>query len=189
MDQQRDIIEELPDFRGVIFDLDGTLVDLGVDWEALKEDLAEYCRKEKGETISFTPLDQKIHQTKREYGEGFFRELLERITVHELKEVGYRLNEPLIEYIKKAEGQRLAIYTMNTEKCAANFRDRYLDKKEISLISKDACLEPKPTGKDLEALLGEWGIAPQEAIFIGNTENDRLSGAAAGIRTHIISPF
>ena len=186
MDKQRDIIQELAQYKGVVFDLDGTLVDLGVDWVSLKQELSLYCKKEKGIEMEFTPLDQKIHEAKKKFGDHFFLGLLEKISYFELREEKYRLNNELVDFVNSASNQRIAIYSMNTEKCVENFIDRYLTRKPDRVITKDTCLEPKPTDKDLKKILKEWDMTEQEVVYIGNSENDRLSGEKAGIKTVII---
>lgn len=187
MDKYRNIEENLGGCRGVVFDLDETLVNLNVDWEGLKRILSELMMKEKGVEMEFTPLDQQIQQVRERFGESFFFRLLELISQFELREEKYELNHELISLLESCRGKKIAIYSMNTNKCVRNFVEKYLEKKPDTIVSKDNCIEPKPTGKDLEKILKEWKMSASEVVYVGNSENDRLSGEKAGIKTHIIS--
>lgn len=187
MDKYRSLREQVTGCKGVVFDLDGTLVDLNVDWNELKKKLAELTKKQTGEDIEYTPLDQKIYQAKERFGQSFFSQLLELISQFELHEEKYVLNHELISLFESLRDKKVAIYSMNTGKCVRNFVEKYLKRNPDNIVSKDDCLEPKPSDKDLKKILDEWGFAPQEVLYIGNSENDRLSGEKVGIETLIIT--
>jgi len=188
MDKQKNIIKEISKYKGIIFDLDGTLIDLNVDWERLKEDLSVFCFKIKGEKINFTPLDKKLIFVKKKYGKVFYLKLLNIIYKYESKWSKYKINKPLIDYINDPanKNQRLAIYSMNTEKCINDIIIKYLKRKPSIIISKNNCLEPKPTKKDLQKILCNWKLEKKSAIFIGDSRNDLESGKKIGIKTIII---
>lgn len=187
MDKHRSLIEGIAKYKGIIFDLDGTLVNLNTDWEKLKKTLSEFTMKEKREKIEFTPLDQKIHQTREKFGEAFYRRLLDIISQFELCEEKYELNHELISFLESCPEKRIAIYSMNTSKCVMNFVEKYLKRKIDSIIAKDNCTEPKPTGKDFKKIINEWKMNAKEVVYVGNSENDRISGEEASIKTYIIS--
>jgi HAD superfamily hydrolase (TIGR01549 family) len=187
MDKYGDLKMNISGYQGVVFDLDETLVDLGVDWIGLKKRLAEVTERETGARIEFTPLDQRVSEMRERYGDIFFRNLLEIISEYEMKESTYVVNEELVAILESLEGRKIAIYSMNTKRSVDNFVSQYLRRKPDIIISKDDCLEPKPTGKDLDRILKEWKLSPEEVVYIGNSDKDKISGELAGIRTYIIS--
>lgn len=187
MDKHRSLIEGIAKYKGIIFDLDGTLVNLNTDWEELKRTLSEFTMKEKREKIEFTPLDQKIHQAKGKFGEVFFCRLLDIVSQFELCEERYELNHELISFLESCQEKKISIYSMNTRKCVMNFVEKYLRRKPDIIIAKDDCIEPKPTGKDFKKIMNKWKMDADEIVYIGNSENDRLSGEEAGVKTYIIS--
>lgn len=189
MDQQEYIIEEAACYKGVVFDLDGTLVDLKVEWGELKAALSKYCKDKKGKRVVFTPLDQKIHEVKDEFGEEFFLELLDIVASFEMKEQNYQLNQKLLDCINSLDNQKIGIYSMNTKKCIDSFVKKYLKKMPDIIISKDSCLKPKPSGENLEKIRQSWRLDKTEMVYIGDSEKDRLSGEMAGLKTYIISFF
>ncbi len=186
MDKYRNLAEDIASYKGIVFDLDGTLVDLNVDWITLKKTLSDFTKKEKVEEIEYTPLDQKIHQAREKFGRTFFFKLLDIIAEFELQEERYKLNYDLIEYVNSLRDKKIAVYSMNTKKCVDNFIGKNIIRKLDVIVAKDNCIEPKPTEKDLEKIMREWKMNASEIVYIGNSEDDRLSGEKAGVKTYII---
>lgn len=187
MDKQTDIISKISKYKGAIFDLDGTLMDLGVDWKNLKQELTKYCYSKKNIKIEFTPLDQKLFELKKLFGEQFYSELLDIISDFEMKEENYKFNQELLDYINLSTHQKIAIYSMNTKKCINNIVKKHFERRPDIIISKYNCIEPKPTDEDIRFILDQWKFKSKEVIFIGNSRNDFLSGQKAGVVTFIIS--
>lgn len=186
MVKQRNIISKISKYKGAIFDLDGTLIDLGVDWPKLKQELAKYCFSKRGIDIEFTPLDQKILYIKKFFGERFYLGLLKIISDFEMRETNYKFNEELLNYINSTSQQKIAIYSMNTKKCVDNILKKYFQRKADIVVSKENCSGPKPSGKDILKIINKWGFKKDNVIFIGNSKNDLISGRKAGVATYII---
>lgn len=188
MEKQRNIVPELSKYRGIIFDLDGTLVELGVDWKKLKEELAKYCYLKKNINIEFVPLDQKLLIVRDLFGEQFYTELLDIVSGFEMREENYKFNQILIDYINSNSGKhrKFAIYSMNTKKCINNIIKKYFQERPDIIISKDNCSELKPTQKDILRIIEKWGFKKREIMFLGNSENDLISGKMAGVTTFMV---
>lgn len=184
MDKQDNLIELLDHYNNFIFDLDGTLVDLGVDWIGLKQDLSKIAYEEIEKKIEFTPLDQKVNEIKL-VSKKAFNKLLEKIAEYELREENYKPNWNLISYLNSSR-KRFAIYSMNTQKCVDRVIKMYLTRKPSIVISKDNCLESKPTACDLQKILSVWEIKNKEVVFIGNSFGDQESGKMAKVKTILI---
>jgi phosphoglycolate phosphatase-like HAD superfamily hydrolase len=184
------LIKEISKYKGIIFDLDGTLVDLGADWKKLKEELSRICLEEKGEKIDFTPLHPKGFYVRNKFGNDFYSRLLEVISGFEMKEENYKPNEKLIDYINTStENQKIAVYSMNTRKSVDFAIKKYLKRMPDVVISKDECTEPKPTEKDVLKILSDWKMNKEDVVYVGNSDNDLFSGQKAGIKTIIIQIF
>ena len=157
-------------YKLIVLDLDGTLVDLNVDWVNLRKELESLFLEDTGELTQFSPLNQK---------------LLRSIERYELEEKNYVVNHRLIQLIENSD-HKIAIYSMNSEKCVRAFVKKNLTKKPEIIISKETCTEPKPTGADLKKLINQINLEQKDVLFIGNTEEDRLSGRLAKVDTVII---
>lgn len=177
--------ELLSGYEGLVFDLDGTLVDLGTDWEALKGDLEKYYYRKTKQQIRFSPLDKKLLLAKKSYGEGLYTELLKIVSKYEIREEKYMPNQELIDYIN-GSNKKFAIYSMNTRACIDFCVKKYLKVQPSIVISKETCSKPKPTEKDLLHVLTQWGLNKKEVIFVGNTKGDLDSGCKSGVKTVII---
>lgn len=187
MDKYKDLKVAMEHCKGVVFDLDGTLVNLNVDWRSLKDELSRITLEEKGERVTYTPLDQKVYEAKDKFGTTFFQRLLDTIAEFELREEWYVIHQELVFLMRSLSGKKVGIYSMNTEKCVMNFIDKHLKMRVDSCITKDTCQEPKPSEKDLRKIIKEWDMTEKDVVYIGNSESDRRSGEMTGIKTFIIS--
>lgn len=186
MVKQTDIISKISKYKGAIFDLDGTLVNLNVDWPKLKQKLTKYCHSKKGINIEFTPLDQKLLYIKDSLGEDSYLALLKIISSFEAKETNYKFNRELINYINSATQQKIAVYSMNTKKCIDNIFKKYFQRKPDIVISKENCSGLKPKEKDILRIINRWNFKKEDVVFIGNSKSDLISGKKAGVATYII---
>src|SRR3989344_8196032 len=121
MDKQENIIDSLAYYKGLVFDLDGTLIQLSVRWEALKRELQQYCYENKQRSIVFTPLNKALQQCEKEYGPSFYRKLMDIVSRYETEGKSGKLHEALINYINASANQLIAIYSMNSRKCVEDF--------------------------------------------------------------------
>ena len=172
-------------YKLIVLDLDGTLVDLNVDWVNLRKELESLFLEDTGELTQFSPLNQKLLEIKKSFGTKLHQKLLRSIERYELEEKNYVVNHRLIQLIENSD-HKIAIYSMNSEKCVRAFVKKNLTKKPEIIISKETCTEPKPTGADLKKLINQINLEQKDVLFIGNTEEDRLSGILAKVDTVII---
>lgn len=187
MDKQRRVISALKNYKAQVYDVDGTLVDLGIDWNLVKQKLSEHSFEQKRDAIVFTPLMPTLLKVKEKYGVDFYHELVDIIASFETNDDTYRVNKPLISYINSACDKNIALYSMNTNKCIHHIVTSFFRRKPDCIISGESCIEPKPTEKDLFALQEFFNVEKKDMVFIGNSTDDLLSGKKAGIRTMMIT--
>lgn len=182
MDKYQNLIQEIATHKLIIFDLDGTLVDLHVDWGGLKLAIQELCLKQKNIQLPTKPLQEVLNDLKRLNDFTFYRKVFQLIEIYELQEKNYVINKRLIEIFNHISDKTVVIYSMNTRKCVDNFVRKYLSHVPDMIIAKEDMIEPKPSGKDISLLLKKIGLTKEDALYIGNSKADQKSAELAGIQ-------
>ncbi|MFA5076890.1 MAG: HAD-IA family hydrolase [Candidatus Micrarchaeia archaeon] len=177
----------------VILDLDETLLRIPADWEKVMAEVIEYGRSQ---GAAFNPSDQVIPlssavsstpERKLEVDSIWRRHELSSIEKSGV--VRYAKAESFVKKMKK-RGMLLAIASNNTHATA----EKALALAGLSqffdlIVCRDDVHETKPGPEMLLRILDRFGIAKEEAVFIGNSEtSDAPAGKAAGVRTLIVKP-
>jgi HAD superfamily hydrolase (TIGR01549 family) len=160
--------------RGVIFDLDGTLVDTHYDWNLIRKQIG----------VENLPILSHIHNLKGKLKEQAMR-ILESFEKHATKRA--RLNPGIKELLRmlSEKGIKKAIVTNNSRKTV----DYLVTKWGLSfdhIVTRDDGVW-KPSGKPLELALERLRLGKDEVLYVGNSEHDRIASENAGIRYLSIS--
>jgi HAD superfamily hydrolase (TIGR01549 family) len=163
--------------RGVIFDLDGTLIDSGLDFDAMRREM------------EFTP-GQFILETLESLPEGDRKERCRAI----LREHEHRgattatLMPGARELVVELDRRNIlqAILTRNSREMT----DLALCRLEFSfsqvLTREDAPPKPDPAG--LISICRKWNMDVAEVLFVGDFHFDIIAGRRAGIPTVLYAP-
>lgn len=187
MDSKKNLIKELEQHSGIIFDFDGTLYKLRVNWDGLKKEMERVMLTEFNDGVEFSPMSLVLHALREQSHLGYQR-MIQLCEQYEREgfEKGYP-NKSLIDFIKRYKGKKMAIFTMNTMATIQFFLNTYNIADAIdTVISKEVMMKPKPQGDDLTGLINTWGLPKSRVIIIGNHASDKQSGELAGIHTKII---
>ena len=87
---------------------------------------------------------------------------------------------PFIEALH-AKGSRLAIDTNRTDVGIERVLDFFSLPPYFEPVISASCARPKPSPEGPELILRAWGAAPGQALFVGDSENDRLAARGAGM--------
>lgn len=164
-------------FEAVVFDLDGTLVDLAVDWPAVHDEI---------DGIVGPYLDRPI----REYGRnGLFRlaeehgvydELVALVETRErdgADEAAALLPIGTVEELSRPVG----ICTANATSAAETALERFGVRDAVDVVvARESTREGKPHPGPLVACFDRLGVAPGDAVFVGNEPSDAEAAARAG---------
>jgi HAD superfamily hydrolase (TIGR01549 family) len=168
--------------KGVIFDLDGTLVDSNdLHVEAWKEAFAHFGRH------------FAIAALRRQIGKGSDQYLPEFLTPDELKRIGKQIDHyrsalfrkkylPRVKAFPKVrdllqrisdDGKRIALATSSQKDDVKTYTD-LADIGDLvnCQITADDAGESKPAPDVFEAALEKLGLSPAEAIAVGDTRFD-----------------
>jgi HAD superfamily hydrolase (TIGR01509 family) len=162
--------------RGVIFDLDGTLVDSRLDFEAMRREMRLSSKTPLLEAIAALPPDDAAR----------CREILHR---HEHE--GARRAVPIAgaewliaELVRR--GLRQAIVTRNSREMAAAMLACFAHAFDPVFTRDDGLVKPDPWA--MRETCRRWNVAPAEVVVIGDYRFDIKAGQAAGMRTVLIAP-
>ena len=162
---------------GVIFDLDGTLIDSQLDFDAMRRDMRLPAGQPILEALAEIPPGER-----RERCHGILRD-------HELRGADCATLMPgvrdLLEKLTRLQ-VRLGVLTRNSREST----DRALARLELTfshvLTREDAPPKPDPTG--LLAICADWQCTPAATIFVGDYLFDLQAGRRAGMLTALYAP-
>jgi len=163
--------------RGFIFDLDGTLVDSRLDFEAIRRDMGLPSR---------TPILEALERI----APGPERDRMQAVLhSHELA-AAHRatLFDGVVPFLSWIEEQRLpsAILTRNSRECTEIVLSRLGLMFSCVLTREDAAPKPDPEG--LLAICRSWKLDPSEVLFCGDYLFDLQAGRRAGMKTILYAP-
>ena len=184
--------------RAAIVDLDGTMVDTADDFTAsLNGMLAELGARPiaRDEVVGYVGKGSE-HLVRSVLGARFsadetearFATALERYQAHyaEINGCHTRLYpdvEPGLAALSQA-GVKLACVTNKPHRFAVALLEQYALARYFSVVlGGDSVKRKKPDPQPMLAACAALGVAPSDAVAIGDSENDALAGRAAGMAT------
>jgi phosphoglycolate phosphatase len=157
----------------IIFDFDGTLFHLDVDWNTLKTALG--VQPENGETLG--EVIQRYNQEKHPD--------LAVVTAAEVDAVkDSRLASEIAQTLVKLQqnGKQLAIFTRNSRLAV----EAVLGDLAIYIVGREDVKQLKPHPEGLQMILEHFGASADNAALVGDTYQDVEAARAAGIASIIV---
>ncbi|MFB6156498.1 MAG: HAD family hydrolase [Haloferacaceae archaeon] len=165
------------EYDAVVFDLDGTLVRLAVDWEAVAADVTATFA-EAGVDADGMGLWGMLDLADR----TGLRDAVEAVIAdHETE--GARRSERLPAADDLAGLDRpAAVCSLNAEAAARVALDVHgLDDRVGAVVGRDSVATRKPEPEPLLAALEPLGVPPERALFVGDSERDATAAERAGV--------
>lgn len=178
----------------IIFDLDGTIVNLTVDWRALKDNLVKRYREIYKEQCDVKRVSMCLEKIVEKNDENILENFFGVIRHYELENIrDTQLIEEIIFFIKNKDffgvknDTKFAILSLNTRDTIiqalelANIRDKI----EL-IIGREDVRKWKPAPEGLIKIQNHFKIKKEEMVYFGDLENDLLTGENAGIDAYLI---
>ena len=163
--------------RGVVYDLDGTLVDSGLDFPAIRREMGLPEGVPILEALSEIPQGQRLDNCLRVLSRHE-DEAAERATIMPGA-------AELVAHLA-AENIPQAIFTRNSRRCSTRMLERVGLTFAWVLSRENGPPKPHPAG--LLKLCEIWRVDPADVLFVGDFLHDINAGRAAGVRTVLFAP-
>lgn len=163
--------------RFCVFDLDGTLISLPVEWDTVRSEL----RRLTNTTLNFNPFFLDI-QTIIAKEPGLLRPMMRVIDQYEAKAVPQaRLEGGALEVLSSmAERADLALVTMQGRAACQGILERLgIGKFFVSSFTREDSMD---RAIQLRMSLDSLGAKQEEALFVGDRINDLNAARALGVR-------
>lgn len=197
----------LDKYKGLIWDLDGTIFNISdalnkavedgiekyqltINREEVMEEIAHLIEDIQNYPVPKILLNSyELLKVKFLEGISFFKKL--RIAIflfnqfNKYKDAESTIYKGIDDLISKLSKNKLklAILTNNKRQYAEEVLDKFnLTKFFNPIIGFNEVSETKPNPEGLNIILGEWGIKPSEAIFVGDMTSDIDAGKAAKVK-------
>ena len=160
----------------VVYDLDGTLVSLPVDWGAARDDLAADLRE-----YDLDPEDRDLWGLLDLVESTGHRDRFEAVVGRHEREAAHEAPAlELTEELRAHEGP-VGVCSLNSEAACRIALDRHgLDADVV--VGRDSVGSYKPDPEPLRTALSAIGADATEAVFVGDSERDRVTAERAGVR-------
>jgi phosphoglycolate phosphatase len=174
------------DHRAVVYDLDGTLVDLRVDWAAVTREVAHLLERR---SVDIGGLDL-WGMWKRSKETGHREAVNAAIADHE--EAGARESTRLRLADSVPREQPVGVCTLNAESAARIALDTHGLAGRVAsgaVVGRDSVAEQKPDPEPLLATIRALGVDQSEVVFVGDGERDELTAERAGVDFAYVSDW
>ena len=165
------------DYEAVVYDLDGTLVHLAVDWQAVATDVIEVY-DEAGIDARGADLWGLMERAE---SHGIEQRVESTISRHE--HAGARQSRRLSladELLDRSVP--VGVCSLNCERACRIALDTHdLAAGVDSVIGRDSVATHKPDPEPLLTTLSELGVDPGEAVFVGDSPRDGTTAERAGV--------
>jgi len=162
----------------VIFDLDGTLMEVPVDWGAVHEEMTGIGR-DSGLIGEFKDLHEAYAWAERTT--GVKERLVSAQSYHEMRGAGkakFVRKGTMAARSRLSRGLSCSLFTLNTIDLVEALVGSW-GFYPIVTVDRVSRLKPDPEGISL--ILKVLSMRPEDVIFIGNSDIDRNTALRAGI--------
>lgn len=167
----------MTEYDAVVYDLDGTVVDLAVDWDAVRTDVLDVYDTEGVEP----PATDLWTLLERADGAGIAAAVENAIADHERE--GARRSTRLARADELLERDvAVAVCSLNCEAaCRLALAAHDLEAAVGAVVGRDTVPARKPDPEPLLESIRLLSSTPETALFVGDSERDEQTARRAGV--------
>ncbi|MCJ2531533.1 MAG: HAD-IA family hydrolase [Candidatus Thermoplasmatota archaeon] len=169
-------VDLLRAYATVVFDLDGTLVRLRVDWGDAQADLGRITRRFGKESAGRTIWEMLREATGEEASA-----LDQALRTYEMEGGARAMRLPIADVLSRLGEGAVGVVTLNCHACAEEaLRSTGLSGFIGAIVARGDTTRLKPDPEPLLVCIQELGGEPGNAVFVGDRARDRETAEAAG---------
>jgi HAD superfamily hydrolase (TIGR01549 family) len=184
----------LKDKKVIIFDLDGTIVNLTADWQTLKNILKDRYTKLYGNKCEFRSISGCLSKIVEKQDEKELQNFFDIIRTYEMENIHETVPIGEIVYFIKHkekfginEGTKFAILSLNTRRTIKKSLELAGIEDQFDLIiGREDVRSWKPEPVGLLKIKDHFNVKKEDMIFFGDLENDIKTGKNASIEVYYI---
>ncbi|QIO22958.1 HAD family hydrolase [Haloarcula sp. JP-L23] len=162
-------------YDAVVYDLDGTLVRLAVDWDAVASDVADVLRAR-----GVDPQSAGLWGMLELSDETGHRDAVEA-TITDYEREGARNSDRLTLADGLPHDVPVGVCSLNAEvACRLALETHDLTRSVGPVVGRDSVGSAKPDPEGLLAVVDEMDATPSETVFVGDSERDAETARRAG---------
>jgi phosphoglycolate phosphatase len=164
------------DYAGIVYDLDGTIVRLAVDWDDATEAVATIYRDADLEPPGslWTMLDVADEH-------GLADPVESTIARHEREGARNSTRLPAADELVACD-RPTGVCSLNAESaCRIALAEHDLEDAVDAVVGRDTIARRKPDPDPLLAAVDRLSLRPSDVIFVGDTETDAETALRAGV--------
>lgn len=172
---------ELPSLKVFIFDMDGTLVDSKLDFDAMREELG---------FPQGVPLLEHIDEIRGSVSDAEIQHYYEVIHRHEREgALASELMPGVREFLNFLEDKKIktAVLTRNNKEVTDLTFEKW-DMTFTSVLSRDCVTKQKPHPEGLLKICNDLEATPSECVYIGDFSFDLEAAKNAAMKAILYSP-
>lgn len=176
------ILSSLSRKKYLIFDLDGTIVKLKINWTGWHKGVAEiFHRYDRNFVWAGERVDSLTKSYIEKYGTTMRNEIIDFMTAYELNNPrGYSINQCLVNYILKNENQENSLLTNNISNTVYPIlKDLKLENRFKIIITPDKLTYMKPDIEGISKIINNRNIS--DFAVIGDGVFDEMVAKAQSI--------